>query len=160
MNRAAHFYEKAIRFDEMFQKLILPLKQNRSHHLIADAAEETAPEFKKREYDFKNVDVILLEGIFLFKKAFRRFFDLKIWIECGFETALERAIARSQENLSPEETVKAYQTIYFPAQKIHFAKDNPQTFADLTFTNDRLLMIDYKKIALRFTEISTLSSLR
>lgn len=134
LNPAAHFYEKAIRFDEMFQKLILPLKQNRSYCLTADVAEETATELKKHEYDFKNVDVILLEGIFLFKKAFRRFFDLKIWIESNFETALERALARSQENLSPEETVKSYQTIYFPAREIHFAKDNPQTSADLTFT--------------------------
>lgn len=135
-NPAAHFYKNAIRFDEMFQKLILPLKQNRSRRLIADFAEETATEFRRREYDFVNVDVILLEGIFLFKPGFLKFFDVQVWIECSFETALTRALKRAQENLSAAETVNAYETIYFPAQRIHFAKDNPRESADLIFDND------------------------
>ncbi len=133
---AENFYENAIRFDEMFQKLILPLKENRSIHLTADFVEETATEFQKHEYFFKDVDIILLEGIFLFKNALVDYFDLKIWIECSFEVALQRAIARSQENLSPEETIKAYETIYFPAQKIHFAEDNPLEKAHLIFSNN------------------------
>lgn len=58
------------------------------------------------------------------------------WIECSFETALIRAVARSQKNLSPEETATAYETIYFPAQKIHFAKDKPQESADIVFYNE------------------------
>lgn len=120
----------------MFEQLILPLKANRSLNLIADFAEETARKFRRHNYIFENVEVILPEGIFLFKPAFRSFFDLKIWIECSFETALHRAIARSQENLPPAETVRAYETIYFPAQKIHFAKDDPQSKADLILEND------------------------
>lgn len=136
INPAEHFYNFGLRFEEMFKKLILPLKENCSIRLTADFAEETAMEFRKHEYDYENIGVILLEGIFLFKQAFRDFFDLKIWIECSFETALQRAIARSQEHLSPEETVKAYETIYFPAQKLHFAKDFPQEAADLIYQNE------------------------
>ena len=135
-NPAAHFYENGLRFEEMFEQLIFPLKQSRTIKLIADFAEETATEFRQHEYVYENVDVILIEGIFLFKKKFQNYFDLKIWIECSFETALQRAISRSQENLSPEETVKAYRTIYFPAQKIHFVKDNPRQSADLIFDNN------------------------
>lgn len=138
-NAAENFYRNAIRFEEMFEKLILPLKENRSISLIADFAEETATEFRKHEYFYEDVDIILLEGIFLFKNDFTKYFDLKIWIECSFETALRRAINRSQENLSPEETVKAYQTIYFPAQKIHFTKDNPINIADIIFDNESCL---------------------
>lgn len=120
----------------MFEKLILPIMKNRSIRLTADIVEETASNYRKHEYLYKNIDVILLEGIFLFKRDFREFFDLKIWIECSFEVALKRAVERSQENLQPEETVKAYETIYFPAQKIHFAKDSPQELADLIYKND------------------------
>ncbi len=136
-NAAENFYENAIRFDEMFEKLILPLKINRSIKLIADLTEETATEYRKHEYFYENVEILLLEGIFLFKKEFRELFDLKIWVECPFEIALQRAIARSQEGLSTEETIKSYKTIYFPAQKIHFARDFPQTFADLVYNNDK-----------------------
>lgn len=136
-NLAENFYKQAIRFEEMFEKLILPLKQSRSIYLIADQTEESASEYHTHEYNYENVDIILLEGIFLFKNEFREYFDLKIWIECSFEIALKRAIARSQEGLSAEETIKAYETIYFPAQKIHFAKDNPQKSADLVYNNDK-----------------------
>lgn len=134
-NPGRHFYEFGIRFDEMFEKLIFPLQKNRSIKLTANFMEETAARYRKENYEFKNIDVILLEGIFLFKNEFKNYFDLKIWIECSFKTALKRAVSRSQENLSPEETVKAYETIYFPAQKIHFQNDKPRASADLIFHN-------------------------
>ncbi|MEQ8972980.1 MAG: hypothetical protein RIE73_21575 [Coleofasciculus sp. C1-SOL-03] len=57
-------------------------------------------------------------------------------IDCSFETALERAITRSQEGLSPSETIQAYQAIYFPAQKIHFELDRPQRSAIARINND------------------------
>ena len=87
-------------------------------------------------YNFKNVGVTLVEGIFLFKNEYRRLFDLAIWVDCSFATALARALERRQEGLSPAQTIAAYETIYFPAQKIHFAQDNPRSSADLIFDND------------------------
>ena len=45
-------------------------------------------------------------------------------------------IARSQEGLSPTETVAAYQTIYFRAQRIHFERDQPQQGATAILHND------------------------
>ena len=133
---AANFYRRAIRFDEMFEKLVFPLKESGAVNLLADFAEETADRFRKHEYVYRHIDIILLEGIFLFKNEFKEFYDLKIWLECSFETALKRAVERSQEGLSPAETVRAYETIYFPAQKIHFAHDDPQKCADLVLDNN------------------------
>jgi uridine kinase len=136
---AAHFYEHALRLDEMFQQLILPLQRNRTHEVVADIAEETATEYRKHTYQFEDIDVILLEGIYLLKRAYRSFFDLIFWVDCSFETALERALGRCQEDLSPAETIRAYHTIYFPAQRIHFARDNPRSAADLIIPNDARL---------------------
>lgn len=133
---AEHFYENAIRFDEFFTQLALPLRDRRSVHLIADFTEETASTYRKHTYDFKDVSVILVEGIFLFKPQYRSLFDLSVWIDCSFSTALARAINRAQEGLSAAETIAAYETIYFPAQKIHLAHDKPLENADLIFEND------------------------
>ncbi len=138
-NPAEHFYLHAIRFEEMFAQLILPLRDHRSLRVEADYAEETATEYRRHVYEFDDVDVIALEGIYLLKRAFQAYYDLSIWIECGFDTALERAITRSQEGLSPEETVRAYRTIYFPAQEIHFRRDNPKAGATLIVNNDAQL---------------------
>jgi len=133
---AERFYESAIRFDEFFSELVIPLRDRRSVHLVADFVEETAHEYCKHVYNIRNVDVILVEGIFLFKQAYRSLFDLAIWVDCSFATALARALQRAQEGLPPAETIAAYEAIYFPAQKIHFDQDNPRGSADLLLDND------------------------
>jgi uridine kinase len=132
----AHFYRHAIRFDEMFAQLVMPLRAHRSLRIEADYTEETATEYRKHTYAFEDIDVVVLEGIFLLKRAFQRHYDLSFWVDCSFETALERAIARAQEGLSPAETVRAYQTIYFPAQEIHAQLDDPRTSATAIIVND------------------------
>jgi len=138
-NPAEHFYLHAIRFEEMFEQLVLPLRDNRSHQAVVDYTEETATAYRKQEYCFRNVDVIVLEGVFLLSRAYRHWFDVSIWVDCGFETALERALARGQEGLTSDETIRAYQTIYFPAQRIHFLRDDPRAAADAVFRNDSRL---------------------
>lgn len=133
---AEHFYRHAFRFDEMFERLILPLRDRRSIRLEADFTEETASAYRKHVYAFEDVDVVLLEGIYLLRHDFLPRYDLAIWIDCTFETAIERAIARGQEGLPPEETARAFRTIYLPAQEIHFALDDPKAAADLVVAND------------------------
>jgi uridine kinase len=133
---AEHFYRHAIRFDDLFAQLVLPLRDRRSLRLDADYAEETATEYRRHLYDFKNVDVIVLEGIYLLKREFQARYDLSFWIDCRFETALTRALARRQEGLSAEETIRAYRTIYFPAQELHFIRDDPRAAATAIVNND------------------------
>ena len=65
---AEHFYSHAFRFEEMFSGLIDPLVGHGSVRLLADFTEETATVYRKHLYSFENVDVVLLEGIFLFKR--------------------------------------------------------------------------------------------
>ncbi len=136
-NPAEHFYLNAFRFEEMFTQLIIPLRDRRAITIEVNFVEETAKDYRKHLYEFKDVDVILLEAIYLLQPAFISYYDLSFWIDCSFETALERALARGQEGLPHEETIKAYQTIYFPAQEIHFQKDNPQSLATAIINNDR-----------------------
>ena len=135
-NSAEHFYRHAFRFDEMFERLILPLRDNRSVRLEADFTEETASTYRRHLYDWSDIDVVLLEGIYLLHADFLPRYDLSIWIDCTFETAIERAMARGQEGLPPEETERAFRTIYLPAQEIHFARDVPGRVADLVVVND------------------------
>lgn len=130
------FYKNALRLDEMFERLVLPLKANRSVDLTMDFAEETATEFRPHRYRFEKIDIVVLKGIFLFKRQYVNHFDLKIWIEYSFDTSLSRAIDRAQEGLSVLETEQAYKTIYFPAQRIHSERDDPVAAADIVFVND------------------------
>jgi uridine kinase len=105
------FYGHAIRFDEVFER-------------VDSLRENPAPE------------VILLEGIFLLKRELRDLYDLSVWIECGFETAFARALARNQEGLPRESLISDYGRIYFPAQEVHLLRDNPVEFADLIYSSN------------------------
>src|SRR5213595_2025159 len=93
-DRAKHFYENAIRFDEMFEQVVLPLRDTRSVDVESNFTGETATDFRRHRYAFREIDIVLLEGIFLFKPAYRKHFDIRIWIDCSFATALRRAMAR------------------------------------------------------------------
>lgn len=114
----------------------LPLKRDRSIPLEADFTEETAGEYRKQLYDFRDVDIAIVEAIFLFKREQRHHFDFAIWIDCSFETALERALARQQEGLGRDETIRAYRELYFPAEAIHIERDDPMRSADFVLIND------------------------
>jgi uridine kinase len=131
-----HFYLHALRLNEMFERLILPLKVKRSVTVEMDYVEETASAYRRHRYDFQDVEIDLVDGIFLLKRAYFSHFHLSCWVDCTFETALERAIRRGQEGLDPAETKRAFEFIYFPAQRIHFQRDAPQSRANLSVEND------------------------
>jgi uridine kinase len=133
---AGNFYRNALRAGDMFEDLIVPLRDLRSIEIEVDHAEETASEYRRHVYCFKKIDIIIFEGIFLFKREYTKHFDLKIWVECSFKKALARAVERSQEGLTPEETTKAYLTTYFPAQILHGKFDDPKNAADIIFANN------------------------
>ncbi len=80
--------------------------------------------------------MIVLEGIFLLKPLYRSHYDLTVWVDCTFETALERALQRGQEGLPAAETIRAYETIWFPAQRLHLSRDDPRSNANLVLVND------------------------
>lgn len=142
---ARNFYENAIRFEEFFSQLVMPLRDRRSVRLVADFVEETSRQYRNEIYEFKNVGIIVVEGIFLFKPQYRELFDLTVWIDCSYPIALARAIDRGQEGLSPAKTINAYETIYFPAQRIHLAQDKPRENADLILENDLYLARSFSR---------------
>ena len=133
---AETFYERFARLEEMFDQLVLPLRRDRAVRVTVTQMRMPQEEFFPVTYDFKAIDVIVLEGAYLLKRQYRQHYDLSIWIECSFETALERALQRNQEGLSESEIRHDYATIYFPAQEIHFTRDDPKGHADHVLVND------------------------
>jgi uridine kinase len=131
-----HFYAHAFRFDELFERLITPLRERRSIRLTLDLIRLVDDAWVPYTYDFTDVDVILLEGIFLLRRDLRHRYDLAFWVECSFATALARALARNQEGQSEARLRDDYARIYFAAQRHHIALDAPAAHADGVIPND------------------------
>src|SRR5262249_9206758 len=86
---AEHFYQHAIRFEEMFEQLIVPLKRQRSIRVEMDFAEETAQTYRRHTFDFKEVDVIVLEGSYLLKRAVLHHYHWTMCVGCSYGAGLE-----------------------------------------------------------------------
>jgi uridine kinase len=132
---AETFYEKGLRLDELFSRLVVPLKQHRRVRLQATISRQPDERPFQHTFAYEGVDVILFEGIFIFKQQFRAHFDFRCWVECPFDVALQRALRRNQEGLPAEAIVRDYHTIYFPAQRLHIAQDRPAEDVDFLFQN-------------------------
>lgn len=131
-----HFYQHVIRFAELFGELVDPLVASRSIRLTTRGIRTDRDVFDEIEYRFDGVEVVLLEGILLFQRSLVGRFDLRVWIECSFETAVRRALARNVEDLPAERLLEDYERIYHAAQRHHFAVDEPQRRADIVLLNE------------------------
>lgn len=124
------YYQDSASLDDLFRVVVRPLRDRRSVRAEAHGRGAAA---------FDDVDIVLLEGNFLLKWEFFPLYDLSVWIECSFSTALERAIARVRGAVPPDETVWTYHRTYFPAQRLHLQLDNPRRAATFVLRNDRLI---------------------
>ncbi len=133
-----HFYDNAIRFESMFSEVITPLRREGRVDVSLTLGGQSGF-LRRRTYRFDAVDVVLLEGIFLLRRELLPSYDRTIWIDCTFQTALERALERNQEGLPPEQIEHEYRTIHFPAQHHHASRDAPRERAALVVLNDERL---------------------
>jgi uridine kinase len=130
-----HFYRHAFRWQELFERLVDPLVEAGSVDIEAEALDLPSDLLIPTRHAFRDVDVVLLEGIFLLQRPLVDRYDLRVWIDCPYDIALARAIARNQEGLAPHQIVADYRRIYFPAEQHHIARDDPRGAADLVVDN-------------------------
>jgi uridine kinase len=135
-NPSLVFYEKGFRWSELENQLLKPYFKSHKVHFSMNYLEETWTSFELKERYIDFVDFFILEGIFIFQQSILPYLQYKIWIDCTFETALKRALARNQEGLSEIEIINSYKTIFFPAQEIHITKDQPKQKADIIYNNE------------------------
>jgi uridine kinase len=82
--------------------------------------------------------ILLMDGVFLFRPELLGFWDIKIFLDVGFDVTIARAIerARNQEPLdSVQEIVAQYESRYVPGQELYFQEAAPQEKADILIDN-------------------------
>lgn len=135
-NAAENFYQNVFRWDDLFHQLVFPLQRDKSISLQTTGILTSSDEYYPLIYDLKDIDILLLEGIFLFKRKYLVHYDFTVWVDCSFERGLQRAIERNAENLDEKDLIYDYQTFYYPAQQHHFKMDAPMENAGLVIDNN------------------------
>jgi len=85
--------------------------------------------------EFNGPGILIIEGVFLFRKELREQFDFKIWIDIDFEDAMIRILKRSRDQRygGVDAIRKRYETRFFPTQRFHLDRDQPANVADFIF---------------------------
>jgi uridine kinase len=85
-------------------------------------------------------DLLIFEGVFLFRPEINHFWDVRIFLEVSFETNLARALERDGYLFgSREEIEKRYRAKYIPGQQIYLQTVKPHEKADFLIDNDDFL---------------------
>jgi uridine kinase len=124
-SHAEHFFHHAFRWSELFRGLVGPLLATGACDQTVGVHDMKTDQIMPTHVRHSGVRIVLLEGIFIFRHEHAPLFDLRVWLDCSFETAMVRAVSRNQESL-PEAAIRAdYERVYFPAQRLHLRRDNP-----------------------------------
>lgn len=83
--------------------------------------------------------ILIMDGIFLFRPELIRYWDIKIFLDVGFDVILQRAILRSKNRKDPDteqDIIDLYSRRYIPGQKLYFQEAHPQEKADILIDNN------------------------
>jgi uridine kinase len=130
-DQAYNYFNKSFNINLIIEKLLSPLQKKRPVSLkIMTLNWETDKYENKREYAIKQDTIVILEGVFLFRKELAPYIDYKIFLDIPFDESKKRAIERD-----PQAIVSKYNVKYLPAQVKYLQEYPPPLIADMIIDN-------------------------
>ena len=128
-NDAENYFNLSININIIIEKLLVPIRQKSSFSTELTVLDLDADSFQnKRSYSISRDTIVLLEGIFLFRKELSPCVDYYIHLDIPFEECLKRGLERGGKE-------ERYHTKYIPAQKKYLKEYPPSEHADVIIDN-------------------------
>ncbi|MEN8904837.1 MAG: hypothetical protein ABF289_02645 [Clostridiales bacterium] len=127
-NQIEGYYNECFNYKKLFNEIILPAKKSNQFSRKIDYLNWQENRMETKNFVFKMPMVIILEGVFLFKKIYLKNFDYTIWLDISFKEALKLALQRPRDiDYYGDKNVimKRYTERFYPAQLYHILNDNP-----------------------------------
>jgi uridine kinase len=134
---AEGYYYDAFDYAALIQALLLPLGPTgqrqyrtqtfdyRADRPINAALQQAAPNA-----------ILIVDGVFLLRPELRPYWDVTIFLDIPFETALARALERDLALFGSEDIVRTrYTERYIPGQRLYFEHARPRDHADMVIDN-------------------------
>ena len=136
MSSPEEYYLHAYRFDEMIEQLILPLKLFGSIKTSVTLEDVLNP--RTVEYDFQDIDIILIEGVYLLQEAYLDLYDYTCWVESDYDAAFTRLKGQVNIEQSQEALVNLFELLIKPAGQYHTYTDDPQGRANSIYIEQEI----------------------
>ncbi|WP_410985044.1 uridine kinase [Bacillus cereus] len=123
------YYKESCDYKKLFELLLLPLKQSCNvFHRNLQIVDWKTDKYIQIEYALEKPTVVIVEGVFLFKKEHLEVFDYKIWMALSFRQGVKRAMKRERDILhygSKQKVKERYLNRLYRAQLLHLKIDEP-----------------------------------
>jgi phosphoglycolate phosphatase-like HAD superfamily hydrolase/uridine kinase len=130
-NPAENYFYKSFNTRLLVDKLLKPILENgkvSAKLTLLDV--ETDKASVKKQYTITPDTVIIVEGVFLFRKELAPYLDYKLYLDISFEESKRRAVARD-----PAAIIQKYDEKYLPAQQKYIQEYSPASMADMVIDN-------------------------
>ena len=82
-----------------------------------------------------NYSIIIIEGIFIYKKEFVDLFNIKIFLETSYQIAIKRFQLRQKRN-NDTRSMEIFKEIWEPSHFLYLKEIDPKNLVDLVINND------------------------
>ncbi|GLS90414.1 hypothetical protein GCM10007916_14810 [Psychromonas marina] len=124
MNSPQEYYLNAYRLDDMVEQLILPLKLFGKVKTSVTLKNVLNP--RTTHYNLENIDIILIEGVYLLQSAYLALYDYTIWVKSDFDAAFARLNNQFEIQQSHQTLLSLFEGLIKPAAQYHIYTDDPQ----------------------------------
>ncbi len=130
------YYENAFDTERLIEEILEPIRNNQEVHKVLEILNLKTDIYDlKKEYHVNRNDIVIMEGVLLYKEPLDRYIDYKIYLNINFDTMMKRARERDEERFD-ENVVKRYKEKYIPIQKKYIEEDNPKLKSDMIIDNN------------------------
>jgi uridine kinase len=136
-DQAYGYYEEAYDFRRLAMEVLQPVRSNNKLPEKLTQTDWINDQHYERDIGVNAPGVVIVEGVFIFRREIRDLLDYRIWIDLTPEEALQFAVRRSRDLEyygSAEVIERRYRNRFFLGQKLHFELDDPQSHADILVT--------------------------
>lgn len=132
-NQIVGYFEDNFDYASLEERILDPARQSTQIECKLPVLELESDQIVERPFQFVGPGVLIIEGVFLFRKELREKFDFRIWLEVDFEVAMNRVLDRPRDKRygNMEAIRTRYETRFFPTQRFHLERDQPSRFADM-----------------------------
>jgi phosphoglycolate phosphatase-like HAD superfamily hydrolase/uridine kinase len=130
-NQAENYYNSSFDVSLIVEKLLSPIhKRNTLSSSLKVLNLSTDKYDIKRDYAIDRNTIVIIEGVFLFRKQLSPYIDYKVFLDIPFGESKSRARARDSE-----EVINKYDGKYLPAQAKYLEEYPPSQVADMDIDN-------------------------
>ncbi|MTI65602.1 MAG: hypothetical protein FH753_03285 [Firmicutes bacterium] len=143
-----NYFYKSFNINKLVNELLIPIKKkNYLHKKLRILNLETDKYDLEKKFLIDKDTLVILEGVFIFRKEIEPYLDYKVFIHIPFDECKKRVLKRDVPKHG-KEILKKYDIKYIPTQKYYLKKYPTEKYSDIIIDNT-----DFNKPKVIFKEL-------